>query len=189
MKVGYSVEGSTDRAFLEGLRQRWCPQAQLVEGHFRGSTDQSRRREIPHICLELQKHGVDFIILLTDSNEAEWREVLRAEETRCRPQHRHLTVFGVCCRNVECWLAADADHIANHLRRPRHEFTADDPKGAVEAAFRVVSDDRWEANIATFVREAPLRHWLKNPSFEHFYDALRRKSQELTCQIENLREN
>ncbi len=188
MRIGYSVEGSIDRAFLEGLRQRWCPQAQLVEGHFRGATAQSRRREIPRICLELQNQGVECIVFLTDSNEAEWREVLRTEEARCRPEHQHITVFGVCLRNVECWLAADADHIANYFRRSRQEFVIDDPKGVVEAAFGVTANDKKEAEIARFVQGAPLRHWLNNPSFEHFYDALRGKSRDLGCQIENLRE-
>jgi|SRR6266568_8097672 len=189
MKIGYSVEGSTDRALLEGLRQRWCPHAQLLEGHFRGATAQSRRREIPRICIELQNKSVDCIVFLTDSNEAQWRDVLRAEQGRCRPEHKHVTVFGVCMRNVECWLAADADHIANHFGRSRHEFAVNDPKGIIEAAFNIGADDKKESEVATFVRNAPLRRWLNNPSFEHFYDGLRAKSLELGCQIENLREN
>jgi hypothetical protein len=189
MKIGYSVEGSTDRALLEGLRQRWCPQAQLLEGHFRGTTGQSRRREIPRICVELESKGVDCIIFLTDSNVTSWRGVLRVEQDKCRPEHRHITVFGVCLRNVECWLAADADHIANQFARPRHLFSVDDPKGVVEAAFGVSRDDRKEAEIAAFVRNAPLRQWLNNPSFEEFYESLRQKSLELGCHFENLREN
>lgn len=36
MSIGYSVEGATDRAFLKGLRRRWCPGAALIEGSFRG---------------------------------------------------------------------------------------------------------------------------------------------------------
>lgn len=189
MKIGYSVEGSTDRGFLEGLRQRWCPQAQFVEGHFRGTTAQRRRSEIPQICFELQAKGVDCIIFLTDSNLAAWRDVLREEEVRCRPQHQHITVFGVCLRNVESWLAADADHIANHFGRARHEFTTGDPKGAVEAAFGVTRSDKKELEISAFVRSAPLRRWLNNPSFAEFYDSLRQKSLELGCQLENLRQN
>jgi hypothetical protein len=189
MKIGYSVEGSTDRALLEGLRQRWCPRAQFIEGHFRGTTGQSRKREIGQICIELNAKGVDCIILLTDSNDARWRDLLRQEEYRCRPQHQHITVFGVCLRNVECWLAADADYIANYFGRQRHEFAVDDPKGVVEAAFGVTSADKREDQIADFVRNAPLRHWLCNESFEEFYDSLRQKSLELGCQLENLRTN
>ena len=189
MKIGYSVEGSMDRALLNGLRQRWCPNAELIEGHFRGSTAQSRRREIPRICIELQNKGVDCILFLTDSNTAPWREVLNTEKQRCRPEHQHLTVFGVCLRNVECWLAADADHIANQFNRPRHEFITEDPKGAVEAAFEISSDEKRESEIAAFVCNAPLRHWLNNVSFADFYDSLRHMSQQLGCHLENLREN
>jgi len=189
MKIGYSVEGSTDRAVLEGLRQRWCPQAQLVEGHFRGMTDLSRRREIPKICIELQAKGVDCIIFLTDSNGPEWHAILNAERNRCRPEHEHLTIFGVCLRNVESWLSADPDHIANHFGRPRHEFTVKDPKGVVEAAFGITRDDKREAEIVDYVRNAPLRRYLMNPSFEHFYNSVRQKSLQIGCELENLREN
>jgi len=45
MKIGYSVEGSTDRAVIRGLRRRWCPEAELIEGKVRGSTRLSLRRE------------------------------------------------------------------------------------------------------------------------------------------------
>ena len=189
MKIGYSVEGSTDRALLDGLRQRWCPQAELVEGHFRGTTGQSRRREIPRICIELQAKSVDCIIFLTDSDGPEWRSLLRAEENRCRADHQHLSVFGVCLRNVDCWLSADPDHIANHFGRPRAEFAVGDPKGAVEAAFGVTRDDKKEPEIAAFVRNAPLRRWLANVSFEEFYNSLRQKSLEMGCELENLRGN
>src|SRR6266478_3008886 len=154
MKIGYSVEGSTDRAVLEGLRQRWCPQAQLVEGHFRGMTDLSRRREIPKICVELQAKGVDCVIFLTDSNGPEWRPILNAERNRCPP---------------------------------RHEFTVEDPKGVVEAAFGITRDDKRETEIAEYVRNAPLRRWLTNPSFEHFYNSVRQKSLQIGCELENLR--
>lgn len=189
MKLGYSVEGSTDRALLEGLRQRWCPYAELVEGHFRGTTGQSRRREIPRICVELQIKGVDSIVFLTDSNGPAWREVLRSENRRCRAEHQHLAVFGVCLRNVECWLAADPDYIANYFGRQRQEFSIDDPKGVVEAAFGITRTEKKEAEIAAFVVDAPLHRWLRNPSFEEFYKSLRGMSRQLGCEIENLFQN
>jgi len=69
MKIGYSVEGSTDRAFLEGLRRRWCPQAELIEGRFRGRSGQSQRREIPQTCLELVTKGTEVVVFLRDANE------------------------------------------------------------------------------------------------------------------------
>src|SRR5271157_676732 len=104
MKIGYSIEGSTDRAMLRGLQRRWCPQAELVEGRFRGTSRESQRREIPRTCLELALKGADVIVFLRDTNEEDWRRVLKAEEARCRPEHQHLAVFGVCARNAESWL-------------------------------------------------------------------------------------
>jgi pantoate kinase len=49
-------------------------------------------------------------------------------------------------------------------------------------------DDRKEEAISDLVREAPLHSWLRNPSFEDFYNQVRRMSQRLGCQIENIRE-
>ena len=83
MKIGYSVEGSTDRALLEGLRRRWCPHAHSVEGRVRGRSGISQRREIPNTCRELVSKGADLIILLRDANEENWREVLNADIARC----------------------------------------------------------------------------------------------------------
>lgn len=186
MKIGYSVEGSTDRAILAGLKNRWCPAAELVEGKFRGQTRTSRRREIPKICEELSEKKSDFIVFLTDANEGPWREVLRAEEERCPADYQHLAVFGICLRNSECWLSTDANYIANHFARNAAEFRVEDPKGIVEACFGVTRFDKKEDEIARFVSSAPLRHWLQNPSFEDFYEKLRGKSRELGCQIQNL---
>lgn len=186
MIIGYSVEGSTDRAMLEGLRQRWCPHAEFIEGHFRGTTGQSRRREIPRICIELQNKNADCIIFLTDSDTADWRQLVKDETARCQPQHQHLTLFGVCLRNVECWLSSDRNYIALVTGRSANEFNVPDPKGIVESAFGISRGDKKEAEIAEFVRGAPLRNWLSNVSFEAFYKSVRRKSLELGCQIENL---
>jgi len=61
MSIGYSVEGSTDRAFLEGLRRRWRPDAALIEGSFRGASGISLRRDIPRICQELGYKGARVI--------------------------------------------------------------------------------------------------------------------------------
>jgi hypothetical protein len=186
MKIGYSVEGSTDRAIIVGLKDRWCPAAELLEGKFRGQTRVSRRREIPKICQELSEKSPDLLVMLTDSNDAAWRDVLRGEEARCPVEFQHLAVFAVCLRNSECWLSADADYIANHFGRLAAEFRVEDPKGIVESCFGITRLEKKEPEIAAFVRHAPLHHWLGNPSFEDFYQKLRGKSRELGCQIENL---
>jgi len=102
MRIGYSVEGSTDKALLKGLKQRWCSHADLIEGRFRGTSGQSQRREIPKTCIELIAKGVDLVVFLRDANNEDWRDVLREDEKRCRSDHEHLAVFAVCDRNVEC---------------------------------------------------------------------------------------
>jgi hypothetical protein len=89
---------------------------------------------------------------------------------------------------VECWLTADADYAAARTGRPARDFRVEDPKDAFEAAMGISPPDRKEARVADYTREAPLCNWLRNPSFECFYEDLRRKSKELNCQIENLRE-
>ena len=108
MKIGYSVEGSTDRAFLKGLRDRWCPGMELIEGQFRGRSSQSRSREFPKTCTDLSSQGAELIIFMRDANNEKWREVLRADEARCALNHRHLVIFAVCDRNIECFIEGQA---------------------------------------------------------------------------------
>ena len=124
MKIAFCVEGSGDRAVVRGLRDRWCPQAELLEGRFRG---QLPRSQIPKECRILTDKGADLIVFLRDSNLENWRDVLREDQEKCPPEFRHRAVFGVCDRNAECWLAADADHLAARLGRPRNELTTNDP--------------------------------------------------------------
>ncbi len=189
MNIGYCVEGSTDRATLHGFNRRWCSHAQLIEGSFRGTSGLSQRREIPKVCIELMAKGAELIVFLRDANNESWREVLKADEERCRPEHKHLTIFGVCDRNVECWLCADADWIARETGRQPDEFRGTDPKGPFEAAMGITGSEKKEEEIATMVERAPLRNWLSNPSFEEFYRRIWSKSKEKGCQMENLRES
>jgi hypothetical protein len=189
MKIGYSVEGSTDRALVVGLRDRWCPSAHLIEGLFRGNSGLRRRLELPKICTELAYKGVDMIILLRDANEEDWRVALRAEQEKCHPAHRHLAVFGVCSRNVESWICSDADWIAQVTGRTSNEFRVEDPKGVFSSAMQITGIEKREAEIAKLISHAPLKHWLRNNSFEAFYDFLRQKSIELNCSLENIRES
>jgi len=188
MRIGYCVEGSTDRAVLHGLNQRWCPHAQMIEGSFRGTSGLSQRREIPKVCIELVAKGVELIVFLRDANNEDWREVLRAYEDDCRLEHKYFTVFGVCDRNVECWLCADADWIAKETGHQPNEFRVIDPKGVFAKAMNITGFDRKEPGIAMLVRRAPLKSWLSNPSFEEFYNRIWNKSKETGCKIENLRE-
>jgi len=189
MKIGYCVEGNTDRATLYGLKQRWCPHAQLIEGSFRGASGDSQRREIPKVCIELAVKGAELIVFLRDANDEGWREVLTAYEGDCRPEHRHVTIFGVCDRNVECWLCADADWIAKKTGHQPNEFRVTDPKKAFEKALHITGFDRKEEEIAMLVQRAPLRNWLSNRSFREFYERIWSKSKEKGCKIENLQES
>ncbi|MGO8766345.1 MAG: hypothetical protein ACLQSR_14560 [Limisphaerales bacterium] len=134
MKIGYSVEGSTDRALLEGLKRRWCRDAELIPGQFRGLSGVSQRREIPNTCVELCAKGVGLIVFLRDSNTEGWREVLKSDEARCQAEHSHIVVFGVCDRNIECWLCCDAQLIANQTGKNPQDFQIEDPKGVFESA-------------------------------------------------------
>ncbi len=192
MKIGYSVEGSTDRALIKGFVKRWCPHAETIEGKFRGSTRTSRRREIPHICGELASKNAELIVFLTDSNDDDdnaWRTVLKQEEGRRPDEYAHYTIFGVCQRNVECWLCADADWIAARTGRNASDFRVTDPKHVFEAALRIRADDKKEDLIEGLVREAPLHNWLRNRSFGDFYDKLWQKSKSFDdCQMENVRD-
>jgi hypothetical protein len=190
MKIGYSVEGSTDRALLQGLKRRWCREAELIQGKFRGTSGQSQRREIPNTCIELSSKGADVIVFLRDANTEDWREVLRSDEARCRAEHRHLVVFGVCARNVECWLCRDVHWIAAQTQRDPQHFQAEDPKGVLESALGITRTEKKEEEIADLVQHAPLQNWLSNESFENFYETLWQKSKQfIGCELENLREN
>ena len=192
MKIGYSVEGSTDRAVIKGLTKRWCPYAETVEGKFRGQTQTSRRREIPSICLDLNSKGVNVIVFLTDSNDDSpnaWKTVCRQEEDRCPAEYGHLAIFGVCQRNAECWLCADADWISTKTSRSPSDFRVADPKGVFESALSIGRDQKREDLIEGLVQEAPLRNWLRNASFEDFYGKLWQKSKSFPdCAMENLRD-
>ena len=192
MRIGYAVQGSTDRAFLYGLKDRWCEDAEMVEGAFRGSTGLSLRRELTKICNELFWHkACDVIVFLSDADEVNWREIQRREVNKLPDSIRPFAVYGMADRNIECWLCADARYIAERTERAAEDFAVADPKGAFESAMHISRDDRRETEIAELVREAGanvLRRWLeKNRSFEDFYDQLRAVSRQRGCVIENLR--
>jgi hypothetical protein len=189
MSIGYSVEGATDRAFLDGLRRRWCPDATLVEGAFRGTSHISLRRDIPRICQELNHKGASVIVFLTNANKQEWRQVKQRESEFVPVEFRHLTLYGVADRNIECWLATDRDYLAQKLGISQRVLDVPDPKGVFEHALGITSFDRKEEEIASIVRDAPLRNWLKrSPSFETFYEDARILSKQAGHRIPNERE-
>ncbi|MBI1789849.1 MAG: hypothetical protein HYR60_20150 [Acidobacteria bacterium] len=189
MTIGYSVEGSTDRALLKGLHQRWCPEADLIEGRFRGSTGQSLRREYRKICDEFEARGVEVMVFLTDADAGEWREVQKNARSKFPSGQLTRAIHGVADRNVECWICANPEWLAKLLDESNPEqFMCSDPKGVFERALRIDRDDRKEKEIAELTRLAPLGSWLKNASFEDFYEQVRSHSLQRRCHVENLRE-
>ena len=188
MRIGYSVQASTDRALLEGLRRRWCQDAELIPGPFRGSTSASHRREYRKICLGFVARSADVMVFLTDADAEDWREVQRHERSRFPQEHLFRAAHGVADRNVECWICAESEWLARRLGSDADQLRGEDPKPAFERALGIDRGDRKEAEIAEVVTAAPLRAWLRNASFEDFYEQLRDQSQRLGCLIENLRE-
>jgi hypothetical protein len=197
MKIGYSVEGATDRALLVGLQRRWCPNSKLIEGRFRGTTDLRLRAEIPMICRELEAKQCDIIVFLTDANSDSLQdlgEIERNQKQKVPPEFIPRVLSGVAARNVESWLCADRDWIAGVTGRIPAEFDVGDPKGVFESAMEITSSNKREDAIADLVRRAPLRQWItRSRSFERFYDEARLLGQSawgksLQCAIPNERD-
>lgn len=186
MRIGYSVEGSTDRAFILALHRRWCPDAEMIEGHFRGKGDPSRTREIAKTCKEWMLKGVDVMVFLTDGNGRNWREVMREEIERIPSDRQALAIVGVPDRNIECWICAFPLFLSERLHVSPERFSVDDPKGQFEGAMGISGFDRREGEIFELVIDAPLHRWLTSPSFKDFYAQVRDMSQRQGCAIENL---
>ena len=106
MKIGDYVQGNADEAVVWGLAKRWCPDAELAEGRFRGASGESFRREIAKSLMDLKSDKrCDIIVVLTDTDANRWRDVKRRESDRIPEDCQHLTPYGVADRNIECWLA------------------------------------------------------------------------------------
>lgn len=159
-----------------------------MPGHFRGSTKEALRRELRRTFDELSYKGVDVIVVLTDSDGADWREVQRRERAKLPAERAAVVALAVCDRNVESWICTDPGYIAAKTGVAVEEFEVEDPKGRFESAMGITSSDRKEREISELVRSAPLRTWLRSRSFEDFYEQLRDISQRQGCVIENLRE-
>jgi len=186
------------------IRQRWYPDAALIEGSFRGASGISLRRDIPRICRELSHKGIRVIVFLTDADENASRCSLMPDPfLSCDPcsghaEFRHATLYGVADRNVECWMASDRNYLARRLGVPPQVLDVSDPKGisdpflscdpCFERALGITSYERKEEEVASIVCNAPLRDWLKHsPSFETFYEDARALSRQEGYPIPNER--
>ena len=193
MKIGYYVQGDADEAVVKGLAKRWCPDAELVKGPFRGSTNVALKRELLIVLSMNLKDdkGCDVIVVLTDADANPWRDVKRRESDKIPEDCKHLTLFGVADRNIECWLAIDRDALARELRCREEEIPTDDPSNFVKRRFGLTDRNKLEAKarIRDYVAEAPLRTWIRNSdSFADFYEEARDLATQNECSIPNERE-
>ena len=191
MRIGYYVQGTTDEAFVHGLARRWCPQADLAPGKFRGSSRISFRREIANALWDLRDDKrCDVLVVLTDSDVTPWREVKRREWERVPVDCQHLCVFGVAERNIECWLAINRSALANELGCTADDIPRDDPSGFVKRRFGLGERDdaRMDAKsrVTQFVTHAPVRSWIEgSESFGSFYSDARSLAARTSCNMPN----
>lgn len=186
MIIGYAVEGLTDKGFIKGLRDRWCPYAKLEEAGVKGSGGGAIRRQIKQICLELAHKNASVIVLLTDANNEDWQTVKAEKMNRVPPLYQHIAVCGVADHNIECWLRTDRYYLAQELGISPEELDVPDPKPIIE---RYIPREEREEHVSSIVSNAPLRNWINaSRSFKAFYEDARDISQRLECTIPNERE-
>ena len=193
MKIGYYVQGDADEAVVKGLAKRWCPDAELVKGPFRGSTNVALKRELLIVLSMNLKDdkGCDVIVVLTDADANPWRDVKRRESDKIPEDCKHLTLFGVADRNIECWLAIDRDALARELKCYEEDIPKDDPSNFVKRHFELTGRNKLEAKarVCDYVAQASLRTWIEgSDSFADFYEEARRWAARNECSIPNERE-
>jgi hypothetical protein len=197
MKIGYFTEGRrADEAFIQGLAKRWCPEADLEPPlRCRGRSGETLRRELRiQVLYFREEKDCDVIVVLTDSDEFSWREKRDKESMLIPEQYRHLTVYGVAERNIECWLALDREGLGKELGCRPEDIPKDDPSGFISRKFKLSerNEGREEAKskLADFVARSDLKKWIQNsPSFKAFYEDVRDLSQQKNCGIRNELEN
>lgn len=192
MKIGYYVQGDADEAVVRGLARRWCPEAALAPGRFRGSSRESFRRELRKSLMDLAGHkACDIVVVLTDADVNPWREVRRREAARIPESYRHVTVFGVADRNIEWWLAVDRNALAQELGCGVEDIPRDEPhlSSFVKRRFGLTDRDTREdakERLCAYVRQASLRPWIRDSdSFGAFYDEARRWAAQNGCSLPN----
>lgn len=195
MRIGYYVQGAMDESVVRGLAKRWCPDAELAEGRFRGSSKESFRREIRKSLMSL-KDGkeCDVLVVLTDADVNPWRKVKQRESSRIPDDCKHLTLFGVADRNIECWLAADRSALADELdcRVEDIPVLPEDPSGFVKGGFERRARNRGQdvgECVSGYVERALLKPWIeKSVSFADFYEDARSLALLTECPFPNERD-
>jgi len=193
LRIGYYVQGTADEAFVHGLKKRWCPDAELAMGKFRGASKQSFRREIAKALVDLRDDkGCDVLVVLTDSDTGSWREIRQREWDKVPVDCQHLAVFGVAERNIECWLAIDRNALADELDCQPDDIPRlpDDPAGFVKRRFgltsREVARETAVNRIADFVARVGMKPWIDgSKSFNDFYQQTRNLATTRKCLVPN----
>ncbi len=196
MKIGYYVEGDADKAFVEGVTQKYCSGATLTQAKFRGRSITKRlKKELRKALLELsEKHQCEYFVVLVDANNQKWRDVKKNEWVKVPEEFEHMTVYGVAERNIECWLAIDRDSLAKELDCSTNEIPKDDPSDFIKSKFRVTESgliDKGESErIRNFVAAADFRTWIKrSESFKDFWKQIYDKGKDHNDCIPNEQQN
>lgn len=190
MKIGYYVQGAMDEAVVHGLTRRWCPDAELAEGRFRGNSRESFARDIDRSLRDLKdSKECDFLVVLTDADANRWLDVKSREWSKVPQDYRHLTLFGVADRNIECWLAIDRPALAGELDCRIEDIPEADPSKIVKRRFGLTDRTRMhegKERVREFVKNAPLKSWIEgSKSFKDFYDGVRGLALRTECPFPN----
>ena len=192
MKIGYCVQGDADEAFIRGLAARWCPGVSLIQGVFRGASQETLKRKIAKSLVELRdSKRCDLVVYLTDADREPWRDVKNREFAKIPEDRRHLTIFGVADRNIECWLAIDRSSLARELDCYEQEIPRDAPSDFVKQRFGLSGRDKelGKTRVRNFVKQAQLKTWIeRSDSFEDFYEDARDWALQNNCSLPNERE-
>lgn len=191
-------QGPNDRGFVEGLKHRLGCEAALrdyaQDPNLRIRGQSMRRGEWRILQDSLRSVHVDLIVRLTDADEGRPQTVENEERSRCPDALRGILVIGVCDRCVESWMTLDMNYASNALGLPVDGFP-NDPisraqfvKGHIR---RSAADEDYHAFVSGFVRDAPpdaFTSWLRDRSFQRFYDACRAAAARADCPIRDERD-
>ena len=133
----------------------------------------------------------DIVVVLTDADVNPWRDVRRREAARIPENCRHVTVFGVACRNIEWWLAIDRIALARELDCRVEDIPEGEPhlSGFVKRRFGLTdrdTRDHAKERVCKYVLQASLRAWIQGSrSFEDFYTGARGWAARNGCPLPN----
>lgn len=175
-----------DFAFVIGLAKRWCPNAEVELGLYRGASGDSLRRELRKTLKELfEFKGCDYVVVLTDSNSDNpnfWKKVKRQELQKIDEKYHDRLVFGVPQRNIECWLCADEKQAAAWLSCSEPQVRQADPSDFVKSLLGLDLEEK----LKDFLAQVILKPWIQGSrSFQDFWEQVRDLSQRNECSLPN----